>query len=157
MNNCFDLLAESLDLKLQVLKDIESYNEKQRKAFEANEADMDSFDEAIEQKEELINRLEKLDDGFESLYKDIETEIKTNKEKYASQIKILQSKIAEITDLSVSVQASEARNKKLVEQYFVKSRQGVKAGRVSSKVAYDYYKNMSGAGAVEAQFLDSKN
>lgn len=157
MNNCFEILSESLDMKIRVLHDIEKYNEEQRKAFDADEPDFESFDEAIEKKEELITRLEKLDEGFETLYKELESEIKINKQKYADQIKLIQNKIAEITDLSVSVQASEARNKNLVEQYFAKAKQGIKKNRISSRVAYDYYKNMSGTGVIGAQILDSKN
>ncbi len=157
MKNSLDLLEESLDMKIKVLQDIEEYNQVQKEAFEKESPSMESFDEAIEKKAELIERLEKLDEGFESLYNKISDDIVNDKDRYAEKIKDIQKKISIITELSVSVQASEARNKKLVEAYFAKERQDVKNGRVGSKAAYDYYKNMSGMNVAGPQFMDSKN
>ena len=156
MNNSLDVLSESLDQKIEVLHEIERYNEAQKNAFENDNLDMDSFDEAIEKKDELIERLLKLDEGFQALYDRISEELSNNKEKYADKIRMLQEKITVITELSVAVQTSEARNKKLIEQYFSRERQGIKKGRVGSKAAYDYYKNMSGSAMTESQFMDSK-
>ena len=157
MQNSLNVLVESLDMKINVLRDIETYNKLQQEAFEKQEVDMDPFDDAIEKKEELIQRLEKLDDGFEILYAKLADEINANRDKYASQIKNIQAKISVITDLSVSIQASEARNKKLIEQYFARERNTVKNGRVGSRAAFDYYKNMSGMNVADPQFMDSKN
>ncbi len=156
MNNSLSMLSDSLDLKIELLKEIENYNEMQRKAFEEERAEMMDFDKAIDEKSGLIERLEKLDEGFESLYKSLSDELNDNRQKYASEIKELQDKIRTITELSVTVQASEARNKKIIEQYFKNERKNIKQSRVGSKVAYDYYKSMSGANIRESQFLDSK-
>ena len=157
MRNSLDVLIESLDMKIKALEDIHKYNEDQREAFEAEKPDMDSFDAAIEEKDALIERLIKLDEGFESLYGEISEELKDNKEKYSSQIKTIQDKIARITEMSASVQAQEARNKGLIEAYFAKQRNGIKKSRVSSKAAYDYYKNMSGMNLPPASIMDSKH
>lgn len=156
MGNSLNLLSESLDMKIQVLKEIEEYNKKQTEAFSNEEPDMDGFDEAIEEKGLLIEKLEKLDEGFEIMYAKVADLLSEDRERYADKIRELQEKISIITDLSVSVQAQEARNKSLIENYFLKAKRGIKKGRVGSKAAYDYYKNMSGTSVVEAQFLDSK-
>lgn len=157
MENSLSILSESLDQKLQVLRDIQDYNTKQEEAFTKQQPDLGSFDQAIEEKDGLIERLIKLDDGFELLYERLSKQLEGNKEKYAVQIRELQNKIAQITELSVSVQAQEARNKKLIEDYFARERTGIRQGRVGSKAAYDYYKNMSGAGYDVPRFMDSKN
>lgn len=157
MENSLNVLAESLDMKIGVLKEIEEYNRLQQEAFEKEIVDMNSFDAAIDKKEELIQKLEKLDEGFEVLYARLSEDIRGNKNKYATQIKEIQNKISIITDLSVSIQASETRNKKMIERYFAKERQAVKNGRVGSRAAYDYYKNMSGINVAGPQFMDSKN
>ena len=60
--------------------------------FEKENADMDSFDEAIEKKEELIQKLEKLDDGFETLYARLAEDIQNNRKQYVTQIKEIQNK-----------------------------------------------------------------
>lgn len=157
MENQLTILSESLDQKLSVLEDIQAYNRKQEKAFLEETPDMESFDQALEEKEELIQRLEKLDDGFEALYDRISQQLQSDREKYSDQIRELQEKIGRITDLSVSIQAQEARNKKLIEDYFKNARSGIRQGRQGSKAAYDYYRNMNGAAFNRPQYMDSKN
>ncbi len=151
MESQLNILSESLDKKLQVLREIQEYNVRQERAFQQEEADIADFDRAIEEKDQLIDKLTKLDAGFEILYDRISQELQGNQEKYAVQIKALQDKISQVMDLSVAIQAQEARNKKLVEDYFAKARKGIKQGRQSSKAAYNYYKSMSGVGAGYSQ------
>lgn len=157
MENSLEILSVSLDKKLEVLKKIQVYNEKQEKAFAEGQPDMDSFDEAMEEKEALISELERLDDGFEALYERIAKGLQENKQKYSAQIKELQQKIGRVTEMSVSIQAQEARNKKLIENFFHAERAKLGNDRKGSRAAYDYYKNMSGAGAGMSRFMDQKN
>lgn len=157
MENSLRILSDSLDKKKDVLCRIQSYNREQEKAFTEGQADLEAFDRAIEEKDALIEELMKLDDGFEALFERISGELKENKQAYAPQIAILQRKISEITELSVSIQAQEARNKKLVEEFFSKERSRLGNERKGSKAAYDYYRNMSGAGVNMSRFLDHRN
>ena len=117
---------------------------------------MDTFDQAMEEKDKLIEELSRLDDGFETLYAQVKRELEENRAFYAEPIKGLQNQIRQITELSNSIQAKEARNKKLVEDYFAKKRGELKQGRQRSKAAYDYYKSMSGAGLRDTSIWDSK-
>ena len=156
MESQLSILAESLDKKLEVLKEIQKYNEEQEKSFQSGQADLDGFDAAVERKGQLIDKLLRLDAGFETLYAGLSEELKEKREKYTEKIKLLKQKITEVTELSISVQAQEQRNKKLVEDYFAKERAGIRDGRKSSKAAYDYYKSMSRSGYVPPQFMDSK-
>lgn len=157
MNNSLNILSDSLDSKIELLKEIQEYNKKQEQAFLDSEPDINSFDDAINEKGELIERLEKLDEGFESLYQQISKELQKNRSDYSSKIKELQNKISIITELSIAIQTQEARNKRLIEAYFNKQRSSVRQGRVGSKVAYDYYKNMTGAGYGINSIMDEKN
>lgn len=156
MENQLTILSESLDKKLQILKEIQEYNKKQEKSFLEETADLEEFDAAIEEKGRLIEKLNKLDEGFETVYSRLAEELKGNREKYKAQIVELQDKIRQVTELGVSVQAQEQRNKKLVEQYFAKAHNNIRQERKNSKAAYDYYKSMSGAGVTQSQFMDSK-
>ena len=156
MENQLHILSESLDQKIQILEQLKNLNELQERAFQKEEADLEAFDKAVDEKDSLIDSLMKLDDGFEIMYERLSKELQENRDVFASQIKELQKKIARVTELSVSIQAQEARNKKLVEDYFAKTRGAIRQNRQSSKAAYDYYKSMSGAGMSSAHFLDSK-
>ena len=66
----------------------------------------------------------------------------------------MQELISEITEKSVSIQAQEARNKGMIENYFARERGQLRQSRQVSKAAYGYYKSMSNG--VSSQLLDQK-
>lgn len=118
---------------------------------------MSLFDDAVEEKQRLIDEVVRLDDGFEIMYEKLARELEGNRQRYAAQIRELQAKVAKVTELSVSVQAQEARNKKLIESYFAKERANIGQRRKSARSAFDYYKSMSSTGYTQPQMYDSKN
>ena len=156
MESQLTISSESLDRKLEVLQTIQEYNQRQEEVFSAEKVDIRQFDAAVEEKQHLIDEVVRLDDGFEILYEKLAKELEGNRQRYAAQIKEMQAKVAKVTELSVSVQAQEARNKKLVENYFARERAGIGQRRKSAKSAFDYYKSMSGAGYVPPQMYDNK-
>lgn len=158
VENQLIILTESLDRKIEILQRIQMCSGTQAQAFRTDdsEADLEAFDRAFEEKDQLIEEMERLDDGFETLYEGLSRELQSNKDKYIGQIKALQERIARVTDLSIAIQTQETRNKKLAEDYFVKSRNGIRQNRQSSKAAYDYYKSMSGIAYSTSQIMDSK-
>lgn len=157
MNNSLNVLSDSLDAKLEVLEKLLNYTNTQKEIFDVENPDMDEFDRIFDEKDVLLEKLESLDEGFEELYKRVSDQLKENRSQYATQIKSLQDKISRITELSTSIQAQEARNKKMIDEYFARERQGIKQNRVSSKAAFDYYRNMSGMNIQSSGMWDSKN
>lgn len=157
MESQLSILQESLTAKRQVLLEIQEYNRKQEAVFTAEEVDMSLFDEAIEEKGRLIDRLTQLDDGFDSMYQKLARELENNRERHADQIRAIQQQIREITDLGVSIQAQEARNKSLVEKFFSRERRDIRASRQNSAKAYNFYKSMSSLNAANSESsYDSK-
>ena len=156
LNQYLTILIESLQKKSKVLEDISAYNERQSQLFKSGDASLESFDGLVEEKGKLIDALVKLDEGFETLYERIAEEVVTNKDLYADQIRQLQEWIKKVTDRSVAIQAQEARNKDLVENYFRRQKEQLKSKKQSSQAAINYYKNMSRTSVVPPQFLDSK-
>lgn len=154
--NYLTLLEESLRKKLEVMAEIRKYNQRQQEIFRSEDVDLDKFDEYVDEKGRLIDRVSALDNGFEQLYANVAEELRDNREKYSEQIRTLQQLVTEVTDTSVAIQAEEARNKKLIEDYFKKERNGIKKGRQSSKAAIGYYKTMSKSAVVQPVFMDSK-
>lgn len=156
MNNYLNILEESLEQKIQILAKVQEYNEEQEKIFSAESVDLNKFDSYVDEKGKLIDAIQRLDQGFETLYQNVKIELENNKEQYAVQIKNIQLLIAQITEMSMSIQAKEARNKTLIEAYFSKERAGIKHERKASKAAYDYYKSMNKRNVIPPQFLDQK-
>ena len=156
MESQLTILSESLDKKLDVLQKIQDYNKRQDEVFSAEKGDLSLFDDAVEEKQRLIDEVVRLDDGFEIMYEKLARELEGNRQRYAAQIRELQAKVAKVTELSVSVQAQEARNKKLIESYFAKERSNIGQRRKSARSAFDYYKSMSSTGYTQPQMYDSK-
>ena len=160
IENQLNILAESLDQKITLLTQIQECNDRQAKAFQtddgATEADLEAFDREFDEKDRLIDEISRLDDGFETLYDNVAQELKDNRAQYTARIKELQEKISKVTELSVSIQTQEARNKKLAEDYFVRSRSGIRQSRQSSQAAYSYYRNMSGIAYSSSRIMDDK-
>ncbi len=157
MENYLNVLEESLNKKIQVLARIQEYNARQQEIFQSDAVNMDEFDRYVEEKGELIEELTRLDNGFEILYANLAEQLKEDRTRYAAQIKSLQELIGQVTDMGVTVQAQEARNKMLIEDYFRRAREDIGKGRKASKAAFDYYRNMSNTNHVPPQFMDSKN
>ena len=157
MADYLELLEESLVKKIKVLDEIGEFNLKQKSLFTtySERPDLDQFDEYIEEKDRLIEELNMLDEGFETLYDRVAETLKTDREANAPRIKRLQNLIREITDKSSSLQAQEAENKKLMEGYFKNVRSGIGKERTSLNAAYSYMQSQRMGGA-ESLYMDSK-
>lgn len=156
IGNYLNVLEDSMQKKVQVLTEIQEFNNRQQELFQAENVDMSMFDSYVEEKGRLIEKVTALDEGFESLYAGVAEELRENREQYREQILRLQELVSRVTEMSVAIRAQEARNKKLVEQYFASQRSSICKGRRYSKAAYDYYKNMNSSAAVPPQFMDKK-
>lgn len=154
--NYLNILEESLEKKLQIMAKIQKYSLLQQEIFQSQDADLDKFDEYVDKKDALLTELTALDNGFETLYGNVSRELQDNCEKYAEQIRRLQELVSRVTEGSVTIQTQEARNKKLVEDYFRREREGIAKNRRSSRAAYNYYKNMSGSAAETSYLYDNK-
>lgn len=156
INNYLEILEGSLRKKSAVLDEIKEYNNSQEQLLKSENLSMEALDANMEQKDGLIQKLTELDEGFETLYGRIKEQLSGNKDAYKVQIKRLQELISQITEKSVSVQVQEARNKKLIEDYFLREKSQIRQGKKASKAAYGYYKSMSKSGAMSSQFMDQK-
>lgn len=152
------IMEQSLEKKIGILDRIIEKNKEQTSILNDPDMKWEDFDDNANQKMELIEEIDKLDEGFEDLFERVKEELQSpgGKEKHAQTIARMQDMIQAITERSVSIQAQEARNKTLVEQYFQHSREMIRKGRTSSKAAMDYYKSMSQASFSQSHFLDDK-
>lgn len=156
IENYLTILEDSLRQKVSVLDEIAECNTVQEQLLEQESLSLEEFDEYVDKKDVLIQKLNKLDEGFESLYEKIREQLLEDKETYKEQISRIQQLISQVTEKSVSIQAQEARNRKAVEDYFTNEKQQLRQGRQSSKAAYDYYRSMNNANVVPPQFMDKK-
>ena len=136
-------MIESLEKKVAVLDEIIKKNAEQAVLLKEEEFSFDKFDKNAEEKGVLIFRLEKLDDGFESLYAKVKEELDANRAAHADEIRRMQELIQSITDKSTSIQAEEARNKAALEGIFKNEREKLRAGRSGVKALKSYNQAMN--------------
>ncbi len=152
-----DMLEESLIKKIEVMKKIEEENTRQKEILSSDDIDLSVFDKTVEVKGQYIEELDKLDDGFQSLFDRVKKDVDANRDAYADQIRRMQELIHEIMDRSASIEAAEHRNKKLADSYFSLEREKMSTGKRSAAAAFNYYSTMNKFKDIPPQFLDTKN
>lgn len=155
-NDYVSVMIQSLQKKVQVLDEIIEKNKEQQQILEQEEFDGGAFEQNVEEKGNLIDHINFLDEGFEELYSRVKAVLETEKQAHKEDILLMKQLITEITEKSVTIQSEEVRNRRLVQRRFSQERKKVKSMRNSSAVAKQYYTNMAKLNYVDAQFMDKK-
>ncbi len=150
------ILQDSLVQKLEILNKIEARSLEQSAMFKSQDVTLQAIDENMDAKAVLIEELESLDNGFESLYEKLREELIAHKDEYKEEIREIQKLITQVTEKSATIQAIEARNKAEVEMVFRKEKRELQSKRTAMSITTDYYQNMNRVKNVSPQFLDKK-
>ena len=150
------VLLQSLEKKNRLLDQMILQNGIQEEILKQEEFDMDAFDAAIDQQSAYVEQLDKLDQGFESVYDRVREDLIENKERYRNEISRMKEQIQQITDKIVTLNAGNMRNKMLAENQFKKKRQEIGTGASQNRVARNYYNSMNNLNYVSPQFYDNK-
>ncbi len=154
-SNYLLILEESLMKKIVILDELTRLTSEQKEIAGADEFNEDAFDNNVEKKSALVDELGRLDTGFELLYKDVKGQLEADKERYADDIKRLQSLIKQIMDKSASLQVMEQRNNELIKNKFNSLKKEARQIKKSREMAANYYKTMNNISS-EPYFLDKK-
>ena len=153
-----NILLNTLIRKEECLKKIGALEDNQEKILTNPNLTVEEFESLMTHKQALINELESLDKGFETVYDRVKEELNVNRNAYREIIETMQKKIVSITELTVKIQAVEERNKAKADSVFAMKRNQVKNVRVSNQTVARYYKNMAGQHqSGQSYFLDTKN
>ena len=150
------ILLQSLIKKNELLDCMIQQNAVQEEILKQEEFDMDAFDAAIDTQSAYVEQLDRLDQGFESVYDRFREELIGNKERYRDEVMAMKEQIQQITDKIVTLNAGNMRNKMLAENQFKKKRQEIGSGASKNKAAKNYYNNMNKLNYVAPQFYDNK-
>ena len=153
--NYLQIMIDSLKKKKDILDKIIVLNETQNKILSNTEFEHDAFENNMHEKGECIDELEKLDEGFQSVFDRIKEELSDNKHMYSDEIDTMKTLIKAVTELGAKIEVQEARNKVKVEAMFRRERQEHKEAKRSASMAKSYYQNMSRV-SDEPQFIDTK-
>lgn len=156
MRRYMTLMIDSLMKKRGLLIEIQKVNEKQTELLKAEAFEQEAFDGTMKEKGKLIEKLDSLDEGFDSLYQRIREELNSNKSLYRDEIAKMQALIKDISERSVSIQVAEQRNKAVLGQIYRKENEKLKQIRNSRRVMKDYYNSMNQLNYIAPQFMDRK-
>lgn len=150
------MLEQSLDQKKLILDQLMDLTRAQNASLEQDPILWEEFDELVDKKARLIERLDKMDDGFESVYGRIREEMDQNHEQHKERILSMQKKIQAVTDASASLMAAEQKNKVLVETKLSEEKKRLQQNKASSKAATNYYRSMNKVNYIDPQLMDKK-
>ena len=153
--NYLQMMIDSLNKKKDILTRIIALNEEQDKILSKPELDDNAFDANMKAKGDCIDGLDRLDEGFQSVFDRIKEELSDNKQMYSDEIETMKTLIKAVTELGAKIEVQEARNKVKVEAMFRRERQEHKEAKRSASMAKSYYQNMSRV-SDEPQFMDTK-
>ncbi len=139
--NYVDIMLQSLKKKVTVLNQIIELNRQQKILLDDPNLPPESLEQNLSDKDQMIRKLNELDEGFEELYNRVKDELQAQRAQYVSQISQMQDLIKEITEKSAMIQTQELRNKEKAMQKFSGIREQVKGVRNSQKVVKQYYQN----------------
>lgn len=147
MDDYVQIMVESLQKKADLLDRLITKNAAQAACVEGktfDEIDWDAFNLLVAEKETAIDRINKMDEGFQSLYDRVKEQLNEDKDKYSSQIKEIQRLIGVVTDQGVRIRAEEERNRKMIENILGGKKKTIRQTRNSLKVANSYAQTMQG-------------
>lgn len=151
------MLDQSLDQKKQMLDQMIEMTAAQKVSLDKDPVDWEGFDQLVEKKAEMIERLDKMDDGFESVYDRIREELLKDKEQHKELVAAIQKKIQAVSDDSAALMAAERRNKEQVEIKIAEEKKRLQQRKTTSKVATNYYRSMNKVNLIDPQLMDKKN
>lgn len=154
--NYIMILLESLRKKLAVLELISEENEKQKNMLSQGDVDLKQLEPTLEKKQEYIDQLNELDEGFQVLYDRVKEELSQYFYKYEQEILEMKRLISQITGKGMVIQTEEERNKQLIQEKCNKDRRTIRQKKTSKQVAVNYYKSMNKLVQIEPQFMDKK-
>lgn len=149
------ILSESLDKKYEILSAIEEKSREQSEMIE-NDASFEDIDRNMDEKAELIEQINRLDEGFQAMYDNIKANLENEKESCKDDIAAIQKKITSVMSKSASIETIENRNKAAMEKRFSIFHKDSRQRVVQASAVKDYYNVVNKLNAVTPQFMDSK-
>lgn len=151
------ILVDTLKKKKEALSFLVLLTKEQEKLLKEDMFSQEDFNRTLEEKDKVIKTLNELDDGFEAFYQRLELVIQKEKAIYKEELKEAQELIAGIMDMSVRLQALEAKNKESFTRKLTEQKQEIRSFKTSSQTAEKYYQHMANQHQEgQSYFLDKK-
>ncbi len=152
-----NVMLDTTKKKLSLLIELYDLSLIQSEIIKKDFVEWDEFDENVDKKDEIVDKINSLDEGFETLYQRVKEDLENNKESYTKEINELKELIKSITEKSVDIKALEMHNKTQIEQKFNEARQQIKKSKMGTEAAAKYYQKVNKLNVVDPQLMDKKS
>ena len=149
-------LIGGMEEKKECLEALIEKTGQQAEVVKQDSVDWDAFDRLVDEKDELIDRLDALDDGFQQVFDRIKPELEGKKEQYKEYVKKLQQLIREATELGTRLMSEEQGNRSLITERFAAEKKRISTSKTTSKAAASYYTSMNQINLIDPQLMDKK-
>lgn len=156
IKNYLETLEASLKKKEKLLVSLITLTKEQEEILKKEEFDADAFDVILEKKMSMIEEINFLDDGFESIFAMIKDRVMESPKQYEDFLRAIQELIKTLTEKGVEIEALERRNQLKLEYAISRDRSKIKQFNVSNGAVAKYYSNMMKGTEGSNVFLDKK-
>lgn len=152
-----NILSEALNKKVRILNEIMELCLEQENCLKTETPNVDRFSECIDEKVSLSKEIEKIDEGFISVYERVKEDLEQNKDTYAEEIRSIKQLIKTVSERTNSIRVKEDRlSADFKTKVSAGTISGIRPGVGRSSVAQKYAQTMQGssAGAGGATFIN---
>lgn len=151
-----NMMVDSLKRKKKILQFLMEKTREQETLLKDEEMDPDAFQATIDEKGAQIEELNKIDEGFDTLFSYVEKEIHESRMAYRSQIEKMQKLIGEVSELGIRIQALEHQNSGHFKIYLANERKTIREFHINNRTTSSYYQNMANAPEPEQSYFFNK-
>lgn len=154
--NYVQVLIDTITKKEETLRKILEITRRQELLSKQEVYSSDEMEETLNEKEIQIARINYLDEGFQSVYDRVRSEVRNNIEKYRQDVLTLQERIRTCTEIANEIQVLEERNRNRFSALFSKTRSEYSTSKTRANVAQNYFRTMNNSKVMDAYFVDKK-
>lgn len=156
IKNYLETLGASLRKKEKLLVSLIAFTKEQEEILKHEEFDTDAFEAILEKKSSIIEEINFLDDGFESIFAAVKDKVIESPKKYEEILLPMQEMIKRLTERGVELEASERRNQLKLDYVLARDKSKIKQFNVNNGAVAKYYSNMMKGSEGSNLFLDKK-
>lgn len=142
--------------KEKLLVSLIAFTKKQEEILKKDDFEAESFDRILEEKGRLIEEVNLLDEGFDSIFSIVKPSIMEEPSRYKESLLPMQDLIKRLTAKGVELETAERRNQLKMENVLKRDKTKIKKFHVNNEAAAKYYSSMMKTGENPNFFMDKK-
>ena len=154
--NYVQVLIDTITKKEETLRKILEITKQQEVISKQDTYASEDMEKTLNEKEIQISRLNYLDEGFQSVYERVSSEIRNHIDVYKQDVLVLQDKIRICTEIGNEIMVLEERNRNRFNTLFSKAHTDYSTVKSKASVAQNYFKTMNNSKVMDAYFVDKK-